>query len=174
MNIKILVVTALAALFVGSAAHAAEAPPVDNGPWIGVIEDIQDVDVETLKQAEYEVKNRIPGPFTITQNLLGVFTLGHTSYIDSKRYTDSPRTYLIRFKDEKDETTKSILVHKVLVWNVGDKISATRNGDGIDVETLELGEISRYAAQQKAERGGEEGPSIGLRELLEVIPLFRR
>lgn len=171
-SIRPFVLTAFAVLFAISIAKATETVSIDNGPWIGVIGDIQDVDVETLKQAEYEVENRIPGPFTITQNLLGVFTLGQ-SYIDSKRYTDSPRTYLIRFKDEKDEATKSILVRQVLVWNVGDKIRATRNGDGIEVETLELGEISRYAAQQKAERGGD-GPSIGLRELLEVLPLLGR
>ncbi len=171
--IRLFVLTAFATLFAGSVANAAETPPVDNGPWTGVIDDIQDVDVETLKQAEFETKYRIPGPFTVTLNLLGVFT-PHQSYIDTKRYRDSPRDYLIRFKDEKDGATKGILVHKVLIWNVGDKIQVTRTEDGIDVETIELSELSRYAAQQKAERGGETGPSIGIRELLEVLPIFGR
>lgn len=172
MNIKILAMTALAVLFVGYATYAAETPSVDNGLWVGVIEDIQDVDVETLKQAEWEVKYKIPGPFTVAMSLLGVFQL-HQSMLDTKRYGDSARTYLIRFKDEKDGATKSILVRKVLVWNVGDKIRATRGEEGIDVETLELGELSRYAAQQIAERGGEK-PSVGIPELLEVLPILGR
>lgn len=52
MNIKILVPTALAVLFAGSATHAAEPSPVDNGPWVGVIEDIQDVDTYAKQLAE--------------------------------------------------------------------------------------------------------------------------
>ncbi len=172
MNIKILVLAALAALFAGSVANAAGTVPVDNGPWIGVIEDIQDVDVETLKQAEWEVKYKIPGPFTVAMSLLGVFQL-HQSILDTKRYGESPRTYLVRFKDEKDGATKSILVHKVLIWNVGDKIRATRSEEGIEVETLALGELSRYAAQQIAERGGEKS-SVGIPELLEVLPILGR
>lgn len=172
MNIKILVLTSLAALLVGSAANAAETAPVDNGPWVGVIEDIQDVDVETLKQAEFETKYKIPGPFTVALSLLGVFQL-HQSMLDTKRYGETPRTYLVRFKDEKDGAVKSILVHKVLIWNVGDKIRATRGEEGIEVETLEMGELSRYAAQQIAERGGEKS-SVGIPELLEVLPLLGR
>lgn len=171
-SIKLSILTALAVLFVGYAAYAAETPSVDNGPWVGVIEDIQDVDVETLKQAEFEVKYKIPGPFTVAMSLLGVFQL-HQSMLDTKRYGESPRTYLVSFRNEKDGATKSILVHKVLIWNVGDKIRATRGEEGIDVETIELGEISRYAAQQIAERGGEKS-SVGIPELLEVLPLLGR
>lgn len=171
-SVRLFVLTALMALFVLSTAKAAETPPVNNGPWIGVIEDIQDVDVETLKQAEWEVKYGVPGPFTVALSLLGVFHL-HQSLLDTKRYGETPRTYLVKFKDEKDGATKSILVYKVLIWNVGDKIRATRAEDGIDVETLEMGEISRYAAQQLAERGGEKSP-VGIQELLEVLPIFGR
>ncbi len=172
--LTLFVLTAFAVLFVvaASVASAEEPPPVDNGPWTGVIEDIQDVDTETLKQAEWEVKYKTPGPFTVGLALLGVFHL-NKSILDTKRYGDTPRTYLVKFKDEKDGTLKSILVYKVLIWNVGDKIRATRTEDGIDVETLEMGEISRYAAQQMAERGGEKSP-VGIQELLEVLPIFGR
>lgn len=166
------VLAAFAALFAVSAAHAAEVPPVENGPWVGVIEDIQDVDVETLKQAEWEVKYKTPGPFTLALSLLGVFQL-NKSILDTKRYGETPRTYLVKFKDEKDGNLKSILVYKVLIWNVGDRIRATRTEEGIEVETLEMGEISRYAAQQLEEQGGEKS-SVGIRELLEVLPILGR
>lgn len=171
-SIKYLALAALAALSVGIVAHAAEPPSADNGPWTGVIDDIQDVDVETLKQAEWEVKYKVPGPFTLALGLLGVFQL-NKSILDTKRYGETPRTYLIKFKDEQDGALRSILVYQVLVWNVGDKIRATRSENGIEVETLEMGEISRYAAQQKAERGGDKS-EVGIREFLEVLPILGR
>ncbi len=171
-SMRLFVLTAFTALLVVSVTKAAETLPTDSGPWVGVIEDIQDVDVETLKQAEWEVKYKIPGPFTTALALLGVFQL-NKSILDTKRYGDTPRTYLVRFKDEKDGTTKSILVHQVLIWNVGDKIRATRGEEGIEVETLEMGEISRYAAQQVEARRGEKS-SVGIQELLEVLPILGR
>ena len=80
MIIRILVLTVFTVLFAGALVNAADkdnnpnAAPVPasktyvpeasaangKGPWIGVIEDIQDVDTTAIKQAEIDKMNNAP------------------------------------------------------------------------------------------------------------------
>lgn len=204
MNIRILVPTALAMLFAGAVANAADkdnntnAAPVPasktdvpkasainkDGPWVGVIEDIQDVDTTAIKQAEIEKMERAPSAakdaLVVARTVVGaVFdaltlplgmtlldtTIGHDiargsmpSIFKSSGPTVEgvdPRAYLIILKDESTNKLEKVFVYDVIRWNVGDKIKLSRNLEDpskVDIAVVEMGELSRYAAQKEAER----------------------
>lgn len=172
MNIRILVSVALAALLAGAAANAAETKkevaPVnfsENGTWVGVIEDIQDID--DSKWAEFQTKWKIPTVGKTVGNIAGyqvalatgqamqVFNV--STLIDSytsrrSQLRDDPRTFQITFKQDNG-SLQNVVVHDQQLWEVGDKIKVTSDGIKVLVETIEMGELSRYAAEKAAERG---------------------
>ena len=207
MNIKTLVLTALAVLFAGSAANAADKDNNPNavpasasktdvpkasaadgkGPWVGVIEDIQDVDTTAIKQAEIDKMNNAPSAAkdalvvarTVVGAVVDAFTAtpgqmlaGHTIGEDIAHWRipeiftifgshgtevdrDDPRAYLVFFKDENTNKIEKVFVYDVICWNVGDKIKLSRNLEDpskVDITVVEMGELSRYAAERAAER----------------------
>lgn len=152
MKIGVLVPAAFVALFACSAVFADNTiSTTEKGPWVGVIEDIQDVDVDSQKWAEIQNRFRIISPLTV-HPAVAPFSLVQELL---ERAQVNNRDYLISFKDEADGVVKGILVNKVLTWNVGDKIRVTREegSNNLEVETLEMGELSRYQAERAAERG---------------------
>lgn len=166
--IKILTAV-FAILFVGDAfaAESKETAPVnfaEQGVWTGVIEDIQDID--DSKWAEFQTKWMIPGigktvglaigynAAVATGQALQVFSW--STMIDSytsrrSQLRDDPRTFQITFK-QNDGKLRSVVVHDQQQWEVGDKIKVTSDGTKIVVETIEMGELSRYKAEMAAER----------------------
>lgn len=202
--IKLMILFVLAVLF-GTVANAADKDNNPNatsvpaskpdvpkasaadgkGPWIGVIEDIQDVDTTAIKQAEIDKMNNAPSAtkdalvvartvvgavfdaFTATPaRMLTSGTIGQNiahgelpSYLRSNGDAidrDDPRAYLVFFKDENTKKIEKVFVYDVIRWNVGDKIKLSRNLEDpskVDVTIIEMGELSRYAAERAAERG---------------------
>lgn len=166
--IKFLILFVLAVLF-GTVANAAETKkevaPVNfaaNGTWVGVVEDIQDID--SSKWAEFQTKWQLPtinkaignavgyGVALATGQAMQVFNV--TTLLDFSGYPrlrDDPRTFQISFK-QTDGTVQNVVVHDQQQWEVGDKIKVTSDGVKIIVETIEIGELSRYAAEKAAAR----------------------
>lgn len=205
MNFRILVLTVFTVLFAGALVNAADkdnnpnAAPVPasktyvpeasatdgKGPWIGVIEDIQDVDTTAIKQAEIDKMEKAPSAakdvlvvartavgavFDALTLPLGMTLLDSTIGQNIARgevpvlfrsngspvERDDPRAYLVIFKDESTNKLEKVFVYDVIRWNVGDKIKVSRNLEDpskVDITVVEMGELSRYAAERAAERG---------------------
>lgn len=169
MNIKILVLTALAILFTGSAANAAEPSPVDNGPWVGVIQDIQDVDTYAKQLAEEQKNSKGLTARAVIGGIVDGLTaplwlsatgatigqgIANDRLFTSQRDADI-RDYVIFFRDERTMVMQNVQVSGKLVWNTGDKIRVTRNLEDplkVDISILEMGELSRYVAEQEDSR----------------------
>ncbi len=204
--IKLMILFVLAVLF-GTVANAADKDNNPNatsvpasktdvpkasaadgkGPWIGVIEDIQDVDTTAIKQAEIDKMNNAPSAAkdalvvarTVVGAVVDAFTAtpgqmlaGHTIGEDIAHWRipviftifgshgtevdrDDPRAYLVFFKDENTNKIEKVFVYDVICWNVGDKIKLSRNLEDpskVDITVVEMGELSRYAAERAAER----------------------
>lgn len=197
MNIRILVSAALAVLFAGAVANATDkdnnsnAAPVPasktdvpkasaadgKGSWVGIIEDIQDVDTEKQKKAESEVKTLTKKEFyersekyatvgmavgAVAQVALGLPNTTFVGWATGREYSpananerDDSRLYLVTFKDEKTNKLERFMIYDVIKWNVGDKIKLSRNLEDpskVDITVVEMGELSRYAAEKTAER----------------------
>lgn len=173
MKIKFLILFVLAVLF-GTVANAAEmkneAAPVnfaEKGTWVGVIEDIQDID--NSKWAEFQTKWKLPslgrtGGLAIGVNVAKatgqasqvVYWGGLVEMFTTRRtqLRDDPRMFQITFKEDNG-TVRNVVVHDQQLWEVGDKIKVTNDGIKILVETIEMGELSRYAAEKAAERNSK-------------------
>lgn len=146
----------------------AKATTDKGGPWIGVIEDIQDVDTYAKKLAE-EQKYKGPTVRAVIGGIIDGLTAplwlsatGHTVGQDiandrlftSQRDADI-RDYVIFFRDENTKMAQKIHFTGKLNWNTGDKIRVSRNAEDpsqVDIAVLEMGELSRYAAKQEAAR----------------------
>ena len=168
--IKLMILFVLAVLF-GAVANAAETKkeiaPVnfaENGTWVGVVEDIQDID--DSKWAEFQTKWMIPTIGRAVGNAVGyqvalatgqaMQVFNWTTLIDSytsrrSQLRDDPRTFQITFKQDNG-ALQNVVVHDQQQWEVGDKIKIVSDGVKIVVETIEMGELSRYAAEKAAER----------------------
>lgn len=167
---RLLILTVLAtAIFAGPAVYAAEqkkeVPPVnfaEEGTWVGVIEDIQDIDDSRL--AEFQTKYGIPTvgkAIDMAINSYIALATGHVvlpiggiveSYTSRRsQLRDDPRIFQITFK-QGNGTLSSVVVRDQQQWEVGDKIKVTSDGTKIVVETIEMGELSKYAAEQRALR----------------------
>jgi len=144
-------------------SSASKAVTVKDGVWVGVIEDIQDI--EGTKQAEFEEKWKVPTDKWAVDLFIGVavaLASGDTGILTTigdwgtaNRFNGNvPRAYLISFKAE-DGSLYRVAVKRINIWNVGDKIQVTRQGSEVAIRTLEMGEISRYAAEMAAERDGK-------------------
>ncbi len=171
MKNGVLIGISLVILLASTIAHAAEKKdiaPVNfagQGEWLGVIEDVQDVD--DSKWAEFQTKWKIPNAgrtvglaigynvALATGQALQVFTWANM--LDRRisghsRLRDDPRTFQIFFKQENG-TMQSVVVHDQQMWEVGDKVKIVSDGAKTTVETIEMGELSRYKAKLAAERG---------------------
>lgn len=140
-----------------------------DGTWVGVIEDIQDIDTETAKKAEWESKWRLPGKNgqvgLLVGSILQVATGGVLTAFGGASWggffdnwggvRNDPHLFLITFIDELDRQPKKIAVFAKIQWNAGDKIKVVKDGDKASVELIEMGELSRYAAEKEAERAGK-------------------
>lgn len=167
MKTRVLISLMLALLF-GAVANAAEKDKTvvatDNanvakttvnkdGPWIGIIEDIQHLD-DTDKT---ELISKYEAAGIGAAAAIRIFTESTHSFLayllikDSGSVGDQPKLYLITFK-EANNNLKKVVVYDELKWNVGDRIEVTKYGDDVVVKTLEMGELSKYAAAQEAAR----------------------
>ncbi len=170
MGTKILSMVIFVALLAGPVVYAddqkKEIAPVNfagQGEWLGVIEDVQDVD--DSKWAEFQTKWKIPTVNRALANAVGAYValatgkaldVFHVSnlldFSGRSRLRDDPRTFQIFFK-QSDGTVHSVVVHDQQMWEVGDKVKIVSDGAMTTVETIELGELSRYKAKLAAERG---------------------
>lgn len=136
---------------------------IKDGVWVGVIEDIQDI--EGTKQVEFEEKWKIPTDKWATDLFIGIavaLASGDTSILTTigdwgtaNRFNGNvPRLYLLSFKTD-DGSLHRVAVKRINIWNVGDKIEVARQSGKVTIRTLEMGEISRYAAEMAAERDGK-------------------
>ncbi len=167
---RLLVLTVfITAIFVGPTVYAAEqkkevAPVnfVEGGIWVGVIDDIQDIDDSKL--AEFQTKYGIPTVGKASDMAIDSYialATGHVvlpiggiveSYTSRRsQLRDDPRKFQIFFKQENG-TTQSVVVYDQQLWEVGDKVKIVSDGTKTTVETLEMGELSRYKAEQEAAR----------------------
>lgn len=173
MKTGILIWTALVVILSGTVAYAAEkndVAPVNfagQGEWIGVIEDVQDID--DSKWAEFQTKWKIPNAgrtvgLAIGYNIalatgqaMQVYTWANIfdrRISGHSRLRDDPRTFQIFFK-QNDGTVQSVVVHDQQLWEVGDKVKTTSDGVKTTVETIEMGELSRYKAERAAKLSGK-------------------
>lgn len=168
MKIAISKLIVLLVVFVGSVTNAAEPPPTDNGPWVGVIEDIQDIDTYA-KQLADEQKYKGPTVRSIIGGIVDGLTaplwlsatgltigqdIANDRLFTSQRDADI-RDYVIAIRDESTTKVLNIRFSGKLTWNTGDKIKVSRNAEDpskVDIAVLEMGELSRYAAEKTAER----------------------
>lgn len=130
---------------------AADAPR--DGVWVGVIEDIQhlkDTDrIELINKYEAAGLGAAAAIRAFTESSHAFFA--YLWIKDSGSVGDQPKLYLITFKEANNNLNK-VVVYDTIKWNVGDKIEVTKEGDSASVKVLELGELSRYAAEQEAAR----------------------
>lgn len=163
MKTRILTPIVLVWLFVGSSVFAVESDKTgmatDNGKktavdaprdgvWVGVIEDIQHLkDTDGFKLTDGAL---------FADEMMRVFTESSRSFLaylfirDNVSVTD-PQFFMVTLRQANNNLGKFV-IHERLQWNVGDRIEITKTGNSVSVKTLELGELSRYAAEQEAAR----------------------
>ena len=106
-----------------------------------VLDSLRDIDPEVADQALYVFDNRTK---TVCWLASPVRSLGGVTPLQA--LAEGRREDVLR------------VLHKsctAFMGNVGDKIQVTKQGDEVTIKTLEMGELSRYAAERVAERGWE-------------------